>query len=431
MLSKKPLIAIFAIAFFVCCSDGHGQENRIPQEQVCFGNSLPTRIRFQPDNSLKIGLHSLGIETIARQSGTLMLFRFKGDNRPEEPVKPDTRCCFFLATGASPDSGVEAKTYCRAASNEGSGSEDSGCSDESSDNRSNEEETDAHVEYVTTTPNPFRVLNEINQYCAALALKKIKQEPVSDNEILTESHLPADQRPKMYQCDHEGCDYSTDYASNVKRHKQTHLPADQRPKMYQCDHEGCDYSTDYAGNVKRHKQTHLPADQVPKRPKRLKVHQCDHEDCNYSATQFSYLKLHKLTHLPADQRPKVHRCNYEGCNYSAAQLGNLNVHKQTHLPADQRPKKPKVHHCDHEDCNYSTDITGNLKKHKQIHLPANQRAKRPKVHQCDHEDCDYRTDYTGNLKRHKRTHLPADQRPKRKAYDQPPSNKKRKKDDKE
>ncbi|WP_256484693.1 hypothetical protein [Endozoicomonas sp. 4G] len=41
---------------------------------------------------------------------------------------------------------------------------------------------------------------------------------------------------------------------------------------------------------------------------------------------------------------------------------------------------------------------------------------------------------TIRAKRHKQTHLPADQRlkrPKRKASDQPPSNKKRKKDDKE
>ncbi|WP_252179132.1 hypothetical protein [Endozoicomonas sp. 4G] len=43
--------------------------------------------------------------------------------------------------------------------------------------------------------------------------------------------------------------------------------------------------------------------------------------------------------------------------------------------------------------------------------------------------CNYRTDRAGNLKSHKRSHLPADQRAKRKAYDQPPSNAKRKKGD--
>ncbi|WP_252178799.1 hypothetical protein [Endozoicomonas sp. 4G] len=61
MLLKKPLIVIFAIAFSVYCCNGHGQA---PQEQVCFGNSQLTRISFLPDDNLKIGLHSLGIETI-------------------------------------------------------------------------------------------------------------------------------------------------------------------------------------------------------------------------------------------------------------------------------------------------------------------------------------------------------------------------------
>ncbi len=380
----------------------------------------------------------------AKQRGRLILSCFRGDNRPGEPA-----------------TGVEAIAYGWTASDSGSGSENSdtsdensGTSDENSDSHPGEIEAEANsdVQYVNSTLNPFRVSNEISQYCAALELKKIKQEPDSDSERTTESeldetepdsvndqeitstaysidqtgrlkmheqiHLPADQRIQMYHCDHEGCNYSTEHAGNLKRHKQAHLPADQRPKssrLHQCDHEGCNYSTDQASNLKRHKQAHLPADQ---RPKRSRLHQCDHEDCNYSTDQASHLKRHKQTHLPVDQRskrPNEQECDHEGCNYSTWLAGNLKRHKQTHLPADQRPKKPKrpkLHQCDHEGCNFITDSTSHLKEHKQTHLPADQRSKRRKVQECAHEGCNYRTTMKGNLRRHKQTHLSADQRSK-------------------
>ncbi len=271
-----------------------------------------------------------------------------------------------------------------------------GASDKSSDNGSNEDQGEANtepdVQYATTTLNPFRVANETSQYCTTLELKKIKEEPVSDSEILTESEVDV-----------------------------TKVDASK----HQCDYEGCDYRTKRLDSLKRHKQTHLPADQRPRKPK---VHQCDYEGCNYNTYHTGHLNEHKQTHLPANQRLKVHQCDYAGCNFSTNHASGLKKHKQIHLPADQRLRKPKVHHCDHEGCNYKTDQASNLKKHKRTHLPADQRAK---VHQCDHEGCNYRADRSGSLKKHKQIHLPADQRPKRKACDQPPSNQKRKKVDKE
>ncbi len=319
-------------------------------------------------------------------------------------LKPDTRYCL------SPDPDVEAKTYRRAASDEGSDTEDSSTSDENGDNRSKENEADAEsdVEYVITSLNPFRVANGINQYCAALVLTKIKQELVSDSEITTQSevneteadssnnqvNLPADRRPRgpdrprVHQCDHEGCSYATDYMCNLKNHKQAHLPVHQRSRVYQCDYEGCNYIANLAGNLKRHKKTHLPADL------RSRGYQCDHEGCNYSTDRMNDVKKHKQTHLPADQRARKYQCDHEGCNYSTDSARHLKAHKQTHLPADQRSRG---YRCDHKGCNYSTDHRGNLKAHKQTHLPADQRPKRPK----------------------------------RKAYDQPLSNEKRKKGDQE
>ncbi|WP_252176697.1 C2H2-type zinc finger protein [Endozoicomonas sp. 4G] len=542
MLSKKPLILTLVIAFSVHCSNGRAQENRLP---LRFALAVGKALINAPEPFIEVlsikRVYVTGAETIL-----LPLFPIQdGLADEQESVAIEW---------------WELKVHSRAASDHGSDSEGSCTSDGSSDNCSNEDEDEANTEsdvwYETTTVNPFRVANEISEYCtildlkkikqepvsdseihtnsasdksidnrsnedefdvqyetttlnpfrvsneisqhgATLELKKIKEEPVSDSEILTDSevdvtkvdavrhqcdhegcnyrtdwvgnlkahkqtHLPADQRLKVYQCNHEGCDYRTDYMGNLKKHKQTHLPADQRAKVHQCDYEGCGYSTDNKRSLKRHKQTHLPADQrlkvhqcdhegcsyssrhphnlkrhkqihlsADQRAKRPKIHQCDDAGCNYSSNLLDSLKRHKLIHLPADQRPKVHQCDHEGCNYSTKRSGDLKRHKQIHLPANQRPKKPKVHQCDHEGCNYSTGNKGHLKTHKQTHLPTDQRLKKPRNHQCEHEDCDYSTDRAENLKWHKQTHLPADQRPKRKACDQPPSNAKRKKGDKE
>ncbi|WP_252178802.1 C2H2-type zinc finger protein [Endozoicomonas sp. 4G] len=221
------------------CSNSHGQENRTPQEQVCFGDDILLR----------------------------------------PLLKSDSRYCFFPATGVSPDSGFEPRVCSRAASDdsaysEDSGSEDSGCSDESN-NLSDEDDTNTETDAqcVNTTVDPFQALNEFSQYCATLRQNMMDQEFISDSEMPIEStdkqtHLPADPKAKVHQCDYEGCDYSTNQANNLKKHKQIHLPANQRARVHRCDHESCDYSTDQANNLKRHKQTHLTADQKFKRLKR-------------------------------------------------------------------------------------------------------------------------------------------------------------------
>ncbi|WP_252176626.1 hypothetical protein [Endozoicomonas sp. 4G] len=425
MLFKKPLILALAIAFSLHCLNGQTQEN-----------NQPTRIMLLPDESEESeAIEWWELKQESDENHSDMPQVYFGD---DILLKPGTGYCF------SPDPGVNAESYRRAASDdsadsedsdsedsdsedsdsEDSDSEDSGGSDKNSDNRSNEDEADAesHVEYLTTTLNPFRVPNKISQYCATLELKKIKQEPVSDGETPTDSEVKVTEVDSVNHPKITPTAYSTDQASHLKTHKQTLLPVDRRPRIQQCDHEGCGYSSYYRGHLKRHKQTHLPADQRLRKPK---VHQCDHEGCNFRTHYLGLLKTHKRTHLPADQRPKLHQCDHEGCYYSSPNIGNVKRHKQTHLPADQRPK---VHQCDHEGCDYRTDHRSSLKTHKRIHLLADQR---PKVHQCDHEGCNYRTDRAGNVKRHKQTHLTADQRSKRKAYDQPLSDKKRKKDDKE
>ncbi|WP_252179103.1 hypothetical protein [Endozoicomonas sp. 4G] len=400
MLSKKPLILTLVIAFSVHCSNVHAQGAYVSGVETILLPLFPVR-----DGLPELDSSAKAIATEINDSDMPRIYF--GD---DIVLKPDNRYCFstycFSTYCFSPAPGVEVTVCSQAASDEDSDSEDSGSSDETSDNGSNEDKDEVNAEsdvhYTTTTLNPFRVSDEISEYCAAPALKNIKQEPVSDSETPTESEVDATE---------------ADSSDNQKIILFA-CSTDQRPKMHQCDHQDCNYRSNHRGHLEAHKQTHLPANQ------RSKVHQCDYEGCNYGTQHASHLKMHKQTHLPTDQRPKMHQCDHQGCNYSTRQLGHLKTHKQTHLPADQRPK---MHQCDHQGCNYSTRQSGHLKIHKQTHLPVDQR---PKVHQCDHEGCNYITDRKGNLKAHKQTHLPADQRLKRKAFDQLPSKKKRKKDDK-
>ncbi len=321
-------------------------------------------------------------------------------------LKPDTRYCF------SPDSG-EAKVHSRAASDSGSDSEDSSISDKSSDNRSNEDEANAEpdVQYATTTVNPFRVPNETSQYCTALALKKIKEEPVADSEIITngtfdesgDNRLNEDESDVQYETttlnpfrvSNEFSQYGATLA--LKKIKEEPV-ADSEIITNGTSDESIDNRLNEDESDVQYETTTLNPFRV------------SNEFSQYGAT----LELKKIKQEP-----------------DSDQTGHLKKHEQPHLCDYQKPKKPKVHQCDHEGCDYRTDRTNNLKKHKQTHLPADQRLNRPRVHQCDHEGCHYRTYEIGNLNTHKQTHLPADQRLKRKASDQPPFNQKRKKGDKE
>ncbi|WP_252176708.1 hypothetical protein [Endozoicomonas sp. 4G] len=398
---RLPILTL-VIAFSVHCSNGYAQENRLPLRfALAVGRVLINAPKlFIEVLSIK-GVYVAGVETIL-----LPLFPVR-DGLPDEQ---ETEAIEWW----------ELKVHSRAASDNGSYSEGSSTSDGSSDNRSNEDEgevnTESDVRYETTTVNPFRVANETSQYCTTLVLKNIKQEPVLDSEIAINgtSDESIDNRSNEDESDVQ---YKTttlnpfrvsneisQYGATLelKKIKEEQEPVSDSEILtesevdvtkvdavkHQCDREGCNYSTDHLGNLKTHKKSHLPAHQ---RPQSAKVHQCDHEGCNYRTGDRASLRRHKQIHLPADHRFKVHQCDHEGCNYSTDRASNLKLHKKTHLPADQRPRE---HQCDHEGCNYSSDRAGNLKKHKQ-------------------------------------THLPADQRPKRKARDQPPSNAKRKKGDKE
>ncbi|WP_252176702.1 hypothetical protein [Endozoicomonas sp. 4G] len=246
---RLPILTL-VIAFSVHCSNGRAQENRLP-------------LHF----ALAVGK---------------VLFPVR-DGLPDEQESEAIEWW-------------ELKVHSRAASDDGSDSEDSSTSDESSDNRSNEDEANAEsdVQYETTTINPFRVSNQVSEYCAAPALIEIKQEPVSDSEVVTNgtsstSDKSIDNRSNE---DESEVQYETttlnpfrlsneisQYGATLELKKikedpvsdseiLTYSTDDQRikrPKVHQCDYAGCNYSAGHAGNLKKHKQTHLPADQRVKR----------------------------------------------------------------------------------------------------------------------------------------------------------------------
>ncbi|WP_252178537.1 hypothetical protein [Endozoicomonas sp. 4G] len=371
MLSKKPLILTVVIAFSVNCPNGHAQESRSP---LRFALAVGRALINAPKPFIEVSTKGVYVTGIEEESEAIEWWELQVHSRPASDNGSDSEgsstsdksndnCSNEGDDEANAESDVQYETttfnpfrvsnetsqYCTTLELKKIKQEPvadneiaiNGTSDESIDNRLNEDESD--VQYETTTLNPFRVSNETSQYCTTLELKKIKQEPVADSEILTDSEVGVTKVDAAeYQCDHESCNYSTNRMGNLKRHKRTHLPADQRPrkpKVHQCDHVCCNYSTDHLGNLKSHKQSHLPVDQRPKRPKKPKIHQCDHEGCNYSFERVYSLKRHKKTHLPAGQRPKVHQCDHVCCNFSTDHLGNLKSHKQTHLPVDQRPKR--------------------------------------------------------------------------------------------
>ena len=301
-------------------SDTQCLHTQIQEEQVCFGNNQPTRIRLLPDDQLKIGLHSLGISQVenilhpipvadplfpvqdglslpeldsmakaiateiqqgddrhreiiekAKQSRSLVLSRFSIEEDSDaiqwwglkqEPdaddsdmaqarlddsilLKPDTRYCFF------PDSGTGAKAYNRAASDDGSGGEDSDTSDESNDNDSDDDEsvTESDVEYIGTTSDPFPVSREVSEYCANQVLMRIKQEPTSDSEIPIESEVVVE----VVEADSTNNLESTPLTCQSLNPPTAKKKREAGSKEYPCRHQDCDLSFATQASLNSHK----------------------------------------------------------------------------------------------------------------------------------------------------------------------------------
>ena len=56
---------------------------------------------------------------------------------------------------------------------------------------------------------------------------------------------------QKYQCDFDGCFYSSNFSSKVKRHKQNIHNIDV--VWFHCDQKGCEYKAKNTGRLREHK----------------------------------------------------------------------------------------------------------------------------------------------------------------------------------
>ena len=121
--------------------------------------------------------------------------------------------------------------------------------------------------------------------------------------------MSSNTRLNSKKCDQ--CDYSTTFATTLKRHIRTH----GGQKLNKCDL--CGHLFHQTGNLKRHMLIHNGE----------KPHKCRH--CNYSCSETGDLKKHMRTH----SGEKPYKCDQ--CDYASATASHLRRHEKTH----KNPKK--------------------------------------------------------------------------------------------
>ena len=466
----------------------------ISGEQMCVGNGFPTRLRLQPDENLKLGLHPLSIaefnyntpyntpydssapifisdplflrqdifpepdpvakavtteilqgaerqrELIKESRQRIRMWPLRSPNvnldEPEEEngeedtdiewwwlepetdmagaeidrlqiqyddailLEPDTRYCL------SPDTEKDDQSDNQVVADNHSDSEDDSCSDGSSDSGSEDEaegeaDTDSSVEFITTSIDPFPVSAEISDYWQDLVLKKIKIEPLSDEEIETEvgvtaevvtthkaeSILPVTRKKrtcirtddKPHKC--ESCGKAFSQVGGLIVHLRTH----SGEKPYQC--VSCDKMFSQNAHLTKHLRTHTGE----------KPYKC--ENCGRAFSLGGSLQKHLLTHTGE----KPHKCEVEGCGKAFSQRENLKTHGRTHT--GEKPYK-----C--ESCGKAFSQNGSLRIHRRTHTGE-------KPHKCEVEGCGKAFSQRENLKAHGRTHTGEKPKHKRRKLEEP------------
>ena len=119
----------------------------------------------------------------------------------------------------------------------------------------------------------------------------------------------SEQELKKYKCNQ--CNYSTDYAANVRLHIQV---VHEKNKPFKCEEVGCKFETGTKQNLQVHDNS---------------VHKgirftCD--VCGHDSPSASYLKIHKEVKHENKFKFKCKKCEYQ-TYYSS----NLKIHLSTHL----------------------------------------------------------------------------------------------------
>ena len=269
-------------------------------------------------------------------------------------LEPDTRYCL------SPDTSRDDENDSLVVADNNSVNEDDSCSDESSDSDSDDEaevgaDTDSSVEFISTSTDPFPVSAEISDYWQDQMLKKIKTEPLSDEETKIDVTVATASSP--YDVAHD-----VESMPPVKGNECTHT--DKKP--YRC--ESCGKAFLKKGYLREHLRSH-----ADKKSYKCKI-------CGKAFFRNDYLRKHLHTHT--GKKP----CKCQICGKAFSLNSSLNEHRRTHT--GEKPYKCKI-------CSKAFSQSGRLKKHLRIHTGE-------KPYEC--EICDKAFAQNSYLIKHLRTH---------------------------
>ena len=153
---------------------------------------------------------------------------------------------------------------------------------------------------------------------------------------------------QKYQCDFDGCFYSSNRPSRLIRHRAYIHDIDV--VWHHCDQEGCEFKTKDKDTLKKHKANIHNVD--------VSWHHCDQEGCEYKSKSKAHLNIHKM-HIH-DLDVVWHYCDHEGCDYKCKDMGSIKKHKANIHNVDV-----SWHHCDQEGCDYKCKDKSHLKRHKE------------------------------------------------------------------
>jgi len=185
---------------------------------------------------------------------------------------------------------------------------------------------------------------------------------------------------KKLVCGVEGCEYTTDFKSNMTRHKAGIHDIGVIWKY--CDVDGCEYKC-------KHK-THLNTHKANKHNIGVVWKYCDADGCEDKFKNESALKRHKAN------RHNIGvvwtKCDVDGCEYQCKEKGSLNTHKtNTHNIGVVWNK------CDVDGCEYKCKFKGHLDTHKaHIHNIG------VVWNKCDVDGCEYKSKQNCDLNRHRK-----------------------------